>query len=597
MTGPFIIAYIRVMSSRSGAVHVAITERRYKGKLYRTHLLRRTFRENGKVKHETLGNLSHLPDHVIDLVRRSLKGESFVNAQAAFEVIRSLPHGHVAAVLGSVRKLELHTLIASKRCRERQLVEAMVVARVIDPSSKLATARALNEPTAVSSLGECLELGRVNEDELYEAMDWLLPRQARIEKELARRHLSEGSLVLYDVTSTYFEGRHCPLGKLGYSRDGKTGKLQIVWGLLCNAEGCPVAVEVFEGNTADPKTLATQVEKIQKRFSLKRIVLVGDRGLVTNARIREELKPSQTIDWITALRAPSIRQLERHGSLQMSLFDERDLAEVRDAAFPDERLIVCRNPLLAEERARKRQELLDATEQELKRVEAATKRAKRPLRGKEKIGVRVGRVLGRFKMGKHFQWGITEDSFQYKRDQDNIDQEAMLDGVYVIRTNVAAEHLSAEQAVRSYKQLSVVERAFRCMKGVDLKVRPLFHRLAERVRAHVLLCMLAYYVEWHMRRALSPILFEDDDKAAAEKKRASVVAPAQRSDNALRKAATKQTTEGIPVQSFHSSLKDLATVVKNRVRTKGTERGSFEIVTTPSSLQKRAFELLGVNWL
>jgi len=447
----------------------------------------------------------------------------------------------------------------------------------------------------LSSLGEMLGLSSVDEDELYKAMDWLLVRQARVEKALAEKHLSEGSIVLYDVTSTYFEGRHCKLAKLGYSRDGKPGKLQIVFGLLCSAEGCPVAVEVFEGNTADPKTLGQQIEKLQKRFALKRVVLVGDRGLITSARIREELKPSGSIDWITALRAPAIRQLVREGSLQPSLFDEKNLAEIVDPAYPGERLVVCRNPLLAEERTRKRQELLEATERELKKVADATRRSKNPLRGKENIGVRLGRVLGRYKMGKHFRLKIMEDGFEYEQKSEQIKQEAALDGFYVIRTNVTAERLSSEDAVRSYKQLSLVERAFRCLKGVDLKVRPIYHRLAERVRAHVLLCMLAYYVEWHMRRALAPILFEDDDKAAGEQVRSSVVAPAQRSARADHKAKTKQTEQGEPVHSFETLLKDLATIVKNRIRPLTTEAVSFEAVTTPTALQKRALDLLGIR--
>jgi len=583
------------MASRSGAVHVATTTRRYKNKLYQTHLLRRTYREGNQVKHETLGNLSHLPVPVIELIRLSLRGEVLVNAQDAFEVVRSLPHGHVAAALGTFRRLQLHALLGTKASRERELVTAMVIARVLDPTSKLATARGLDEQTALSSLGETLGLSSVDEDELYKAMDWLLVRQARVEKSLAGKHLSEGSIVLYDVTSTYFEGRHCKLAKLGYSRDGKPGKLQIVFGLLCSAEGCPVAVEVFEGSTADPKTLGHQVEKLQKRFALKRVVLVGDRGLITSARIREELKPSGSIDWITALRAPAIRQLVREGSLQPSLFDEKDLAEIVDPAYPGERLVVCRNPLLAEERARKRQELLEATERELKKVADATRRSKNPLRGKENIGVRLGRVLGRYKMGKHFRLKIMEDGFEYEQKSEQIKQEAVLDGFYVIRTNVTAERLSSEDAVRSYKQLSLVERAFRCLKGVDLKVRPIYHRLAERVRAHVLLCMLAYYVEWHMRRALAPILFEDDDKAAGEQMRSSVVAPAQRSARADHKAKTKQTEQGEPVHSFETLLKDLATIVKNRIRPLTTEAVSFAAVTTPTALQKRALDLLGIR--
>jgi transposase len=543
-----------------------------------------------------LGNLSHLPEHVIELIRRSLKGELLVSAEESFEIVRSLPHGHVAATLGTLRRLGLASILGAKSSRERNLVIAMVVARVLEPCSKLATARALEEQTASSSLGETLKLGKVDEEELYEALDWLLSRQQRIEKSLAERHLSEGSLVLYDVSSAYLEGRHCPLGRLGYSRDGKKGKLQIEFGLLCSAEGCPVAVEVFEGNTADPKTLASAIDKLTQRFRFQRLILVGDRGLITSARIREELKASQAFDWITALRAPAIGQLLRGGSLQLSLFDEKDLVEIEDASYPGERLVVCRNPLLAEERARKRKELLEATEKELNKIVAATQREKNRLRGKDRIGLRVGRVLGRYKMGKHFRLNITEESFTYEREQEQIEQEAMLDGLYVIRTSVPEQMMSKEKVVRSYKQLSRVEQAFRCLKGVDLKVRPIYHRLAKRVRAHVLLCMLGYYVEWNMRRALAPLLFEDDDRAAAERQRASVVAPAQRSSKAQRKATTKQTEEGTPVHSFPTLLRNLATIVKNHLQPRATSEASFEMVTTPTPTQKQAFELLGVGW-
>ena len=377
-------------------------------------------------------------------------------------------------MLGTVRRLGLASVLSSKRTRKRDLVTAMIVARVLEPCSKLATSRGLVEETASSSLGATLGLGQVDEEELYGAMDWLLSRQSHVETWLAKRHLSEGSLVLYDVSCAYLEGHHCPLGKLGYSRDGKKGKLQIEFGLLCNAEGCPVAVEVFEGNTADPKTLAPALEKLRQRFGFKRVVLVGDRGLITSARIREDLKPSQAVDWITALRAPAIAQLLREGSLQLSLFDEKDLVEIEGPAYPGERLVVCRNPLLAQERARKRQELLAATEMQLNKIVEATQRPKRRLRGKDRIGLRVGRVLGRYKMGKHFRLNITEESFTYEREHDQIEQEAMLDGLYVIRTSVPEKMMTKEEVVRSYKQLSRVERAFRCLKGIDLNLSSFF---------------------------------------------------------------------------------------------------------------------------
>lgn len=558
-------------------------------------LLRESIRESGRIRKRTLANLSGWPAAQIESLRRVLRGESLVRADEAFETLRSRPHGHVAAVLGSLRRAGLEALIGSKRSRERDLVVAMIVARIIEPRSKLATARGLNAETLHSSLGEVVGVESADEDELYQAMDWLLARQNRIEDRLAQRHFSEGALTFYDVTSTYFEGRHCPLARLGHARDGKKDKLQIVFGLLANAEGCPVAVEVFEGNTADPKTLAAQVRKLQERFGLKRLVLVGDRGMITNARIRDDLKTTQGIDWITALRAPAIRKLVEQGILQLGLFDERDLAEVTSPEYPGERLVVCKNPLLTEQRRRKREELLAATERQLSKIVAATARLKNRLKGQDKIGLRVGKVLGRFKMGKHFLIEITNTSFAYQRDQTSISQEAALDGIYVIRTSVSAGTLSSEDTVRSYKQLSNVERAFRCLKTVDLKVRPIHHRKADRVRAHVLLCMLAYYVEWHMRRLLAPILFDDDDKPSADKRRASIVAPAQRSLRAESKAATKRTEDAEPVESYQSLLANLATIVKNTNRPRTKEGPEFEIITTPTPHQQRVFDLLGVS--
>ncbi len=572
-------------------MHVATTRRQYKGKSYETHLLRRTYREGKKVKHQTLGNLSHLPAPIIDLIRRSLAGETFVPPEAVFEIVRSRPHGHVAAVLGMWRGLNLDALIDEEPSRQRDLVTAMVVERILEPRSKLATARALNEKTLHSTLGEMLDVAAADEDELYEAMDWLLPRQDRIERALAKQHLSEGTLVLYDLTSVYFEGRCCPLAKLGHSRDEKSGKLQIVVGLLTNRDGCPIAVEVFAGNTGDPKTVAGQIAKIRERFGIERVVLVGDRGVLTSARIREDLKPTEGIDWITALRAPSIQQLVASGSLQMGLFDEKDLAEISDPAYPGERLIACKNPILAEERARKREDLLKATEKELAQVAAATQRAKRPLRGASAIGLRVGRVLGHFKMGKHFQIRIENNGFQYERDQKRIDDESALDGIYVIRTSVLPDQLSGSDTVRCYKRLSTVERAFRSTKTVDLKIRPVHHRLEKRVRAHVLLCMLAYYLEWHIRRLLAPLLFDDEDPTP----KPSPVAPAERSTGALHKTHSKRTTDQLPVQSLQSLLADLATIVKNRVQPRDTAAAAFDIITTPTPLQQRALQLLHVR--
>ena len=582
------------MPSRSGAVHVATTTRRYRDKTYRSHLLRRTFRENGKVKHKTLGNLSHLPDPVIDLIRRALKGETFVNPDNAFTCVRSLPHGHVAAVLGTVRRLGLHQLLARGASRFRDLVLALVVARVIDARSKLATARALAPESAVSTLGEMLGLGDVDPHELYAAMDWLVERQAGIEQRLARRHLREHTLVLYDLTSTYLEGTHCPLAQRGYSRDDKPGTLQIVFGLLCTAAGCPVAVEVFEGSTADPQTVASQVDKIRNRFGLERVVLVGDRGMLTAARIREDLQGVDGLRWITTLRAPTIRKLMAAGTVTPSLFDERDLAEVSSEAFPGERLIVCRNPLLAAERQRKRQQLLAATEADLEPIAAATRRKHRPLRGAAAIGLRVGQVLDRHKVAKHFVTTITDEVFTYRRDEEKIAAEAQLDGLYIVRSNVEPERFDAAQTVRAYKDLSKVERAFRCFKSVDLSVRPIYHWRADRVRAHVLLCMLAYWVEWHMRQTLQPLLFDDHDPVTAEQQRTSVVAAARRSPAARAKAGRKRTEDDLPVHSFRTLLAELGTLTANTMQV--AEGGAtFRLQTQPTPLQQRCFELLGVT--
>jgi len=559
-------------------------------------LLRESFRDNGKVHNRTIANLSDWPPAKVEALRQVLKGATLAPASAdAFQILRSQPHGHVAAVVGSLRKTGLERLISADSSRQRDLIVAMIAARIVDPSSKLATARALDTDTLSNSLGELLDLQKVQDDDLYRAMDWLLERQTDIENALAKRHFAEGGLVLYDLTSTYFEGRHCRLAHLGHSRDDKSGKPQIVFGLLTNAEGCPVAVEVFEGNTADPKTVPAQVKKLRERFGLKQVVFVGDRGMITSARIREDLADDQGLNWITALRATSIQKLAADGGLQPSLFDTTDLAEITHPAYPGERLVACFNPVLSAQRARKRDELLLATEKELEKIAAATRRTMRPLRGKHVIGLRVGRVLGRFKMGKHYQIQIDEDGFHYERKPDSIEREKKLDGIYVIRTNVKAAAMSSPDVVRSYKQLSHVERAFRSLKTVDLKVRPIHHRLEDRVRAHVFLCMLAYYVEWHMRRKLAPLLFEDHDKKAATLRRESVVKPALRSEAAERKAATKHDDDGLPVHSFRSLLSDLATLTINQIQTGNTSLPAFNKLTNPTPLQKKAFSLLGIR--
>jgi len=558
-------------------------------------LLRAGYREEGKVKTRTLANITHWPPEKIEALRQLLRGKSLIPASGAFEIQRSLPHGHVVAVLGTMRRIGLDSIIASRRTRQRELVVAMIVARIIDPCSKLATARGLGKETAFSTLGEMLDVESADEDELYEAMDWLLVRQAAIEAKMAKRHLSEGTLVLYDVTSTYFEGRTCPLAKFGHNRDGKKNKPQIVFGLLCNVEGCPVAVEVFDGDTGDPSTLATQIQKLRKRFRLNRVVMVGDRGMLTDTRIQKELKPVGGLDWITALRGSTLKQLVESGDLQLSLFDEQDMAEITSEQYPEERLIVCKNPFLACERTRKREELLQATENELNKIVEATQRAKRRLKCADKIGIRVGKVMGKFKMAKNFRIKITDDSFQHERDTARIAREAALDGIYIIRTSLPAETMNTENTVRAYKNLSVVERAFKSFKTMDINVRPIHHRLANRVRSHVFLCMLAYYVEWHMRKSIAPVLFDDDDKSNGDALRSSVVAPAQRSQRAQRKASTKRTDDMMPVHSFQTLLKDLATIAKNRIKPKMEEAIPFEQITQPTSLQKKILHLLGVH--
>jgi hypothetical protein len=510
-----------------------------------------------------------------------------------------LPHGHVAAVLGTAERIGLPKLLTERRGgpasrRYRDLVMALIVNRVIAPASKLATVRALNPQTAASSLGERLGLGEVGEREIYESLDWLLDQQERIENGLAKRHLAGGTLTLYDVSSSYLEGRCCELAQHGYSRDHRPDRPQIVYGLLCDREGCPVAIEVFEGNTADPTTVGNQVNKLKARFALDRVVLVGDRGMITSARIREDLEPAG-LDWITALRAPKIQQLADGGPLQLSLFDDRDLAEITSPDYPGERLIVCRNPLLAAERRRKREALLVASERDLSRVKLAVERKRTPLRGKAEIGLEVGAVLDKHKMGKHYELSITDTSFAYRRKEVAIATEARLDGLYVIRTNVPATALTAEQAVGAYKSPAQVERAFRCLKTVDLEIRPVFHWTAPRVRAHVLLCMLAYYVEFHMRSRLAPLLFDDHDRTAAAAERKSIVAPAERSPAAKRKVTSRRTDDGLPVHSFRSLINDLATVCLNKVSLPSNHKYRFDLPTKPTPLQARAFELLGVG--
>lgn len=582
------------MSQNKRAVHVATIKRHHNGKTYVTHLLRRTFREGGKVKHVTVANLSALPDDLIAVIRRRLAGDPLPADEHGFHVVRSLPHGHVAAVLGTLKKIGLDRLLSSKPCREAELVVAMIALRIISPGSKLANLTGLRPETAEHSLGGELRLEDAEPAEMYEALDWLLKRQGRIENKLAKKHLAEGMLVLYDVSSSYYTGRQSALIKRGYSRDGKPGEPQIVYGLLCAADGCPVAIEVFAGNTADPTTFTAQVDKIRKRFGIRRVVLVGDRGMITSKRIDADLRGVEGLDWITALRNDSIQKLVADQVIQPSLFDERDLAEVSSADYPGERLVVCRNPLLADERARKRQELLAAAEKKLEAIAQAVSRKRRPLRGKEQIGLRVGRELKNTKMQKHFALAIEDDSFTYRRRDEKIAAEAALDGLYVVRTSVKAETLSAERAVAAYKDLSQVEWAFRSLKSVDLKVRPIYHWKDDRIRAHVFLCMLAYYVEWHMRGKLAELLFDDHQRELAEQTRESIVSKAPRSEAAKLKERNRRTQDGLPVQSFQCLLKDLATLCKNRVCWKSSPDAQFHQLTMPTDLQRRVFDLLGL---
>jgi transposase len=558
-------------------------------------LLRETYRQNGRFCKRTLCNLSHWPTAHVEGLRGVLKGGTVIPAgRDAFTVIRSLPHGHVAAAVGIARKIRLEGILGPDGNRCRDLVLAMLIGRILDPVSKLATARALSPATASSSLGEALGLGDVDDDELYAALDWLLVRQPAIEAILAKRHLTNGMLVLYDVSSSYMEGRCCPLAKRGYSRDGKKGTLQIVYGLLCAPDGCPVAIEVFDGNTGDPKTLAPQIEKLKQRFHLDRVVLIGDRGLITEARIAEDLKAAG-LDWISALRAPAIKELLNSGALQLTLFDQRDMASITSPDFPGERLIVCRNPDLAAERMRKREDLLAATEKDLARIKAAVARQRNPLRGSTEIALKVGEVLNTHKMKKHFDLEITDAAFNFARKSAQIAVEAATDGIYVVRTSLADDTLGDADTVRSYKSLSLVERGFRCIKTVDLHIRPVYHRLEDRVRAHVFLCMLAYYLEWHMRQKLAPMLFDDTDKEAAEVQRRSVVAQAQRSKTAMRKQTTGLTEDGLPVHSFRSLLADLATLARNTITTAITPHYPLTVLTRPTPIQQKAFDLLAIK--
>jgi hypothetical protein len=559
-------------------------------------LLRESYREDGKVRKRTLANLSCLAPDVIEGLKVLLRGGVAVSSiQEVLTIERSLPHGHVAAVLGCARQAGAPSWFASAPQSLQPLLMAMLVARVISPASKLATHRLLHDDTANSSLGRVLGVGQCSADDLYRALDWLHEAQPAIERRLARAHLADSTLVLYDLTSTWMTGRCCKLAARGHSRDGKREDPQIVFGLMCSPEGCPIAVEVFKGNTADPATVAAAVGKLKQRFGIASIAWVGDRGMLTSARIEQVLKPTG-MDWVSSLRAPQIVQLaEEHGPFQPSLFDERNLLELTSTHFPGERLLVCRNPLLAEERARKRLELLAATEVDLNKIVAATQRTRRPLRGEDAIGLRVGRVIGRFRMAKHFEIVITPTSLTYRRRVDAIAAEAAMDGLYVVRTSVTADQLDADSAVAAYKSLAHVERAFRSIKTIDLHVRPVFHYNEQRVRAHVFLCMLAYYVEWHMRRRLKPMLFDDEYLQEANASRASAVTKAQRSEHAKAKDARKRADDGCPLHSFRTLLQDLSTLAYNITYTHLNPEAKIVTTTRPTALQEKAFALLGLN--
>jgi transposase len=561
-------------------MHVSTTTRRSGDREYKAVLLRRSFRQDGKVKKETLANLSHLPTEAIDAIRRVLAGETLLGVDQAFEIERSLPAGHVNAALVMARRLGLAELLDSRSSAQRDRCMAMILGRVISPSSKLSTVRTLGQSTLASELG----VEGVDEDDLYEAMDWLIDRQARIEDRLAKRHLADEEMVLYDVSSSYFEGRTCPLGKLGYSRDGQKGLPQIIYGLLCDKAGRPVAVEVFSGELHDDKTLPSQVTKIKDRFGLLRVTVVADRGMVTKANI-ETLAGTDGVSWITALKAPTIKKLARTGVFQPSLFDEQNLGEITEVQdFPGERLIVCRNPLVGAQRARKRQELLDATEAELELIKARVDKG--TLLDAAQIGLAVGPALKRFHVKKHFDVQITDMNFTFQRKHEEIAEEAALDGFYILRTNHTASDLPAGDVVRAYKNLEQAERAFRSIKGPDLQIRPIHHRLEDRVRSHVLICMLAYYLTWHLKAAWKPLLFTDEQRP----ENPDPVAKAVRSSEAESKARTKRTSHGTPAHSYRTLLADLSTQTRNRTRLHA-HNSTFEKLTQPTPLQTRALDL------
>lgn len=557
------------------------------------YLLRESHRVNGKVTTTTLANLSHLELFQIEAIAAALKGQALVPLEGALTIDRSLPHGHVAAIVGTLGKLGIDRLIEAEDSKHLSLVLGMMALRMMAPSSKLSMTRMLRAQTETSSLRSVLALEHLNENDLYGAMDWLLPRQDRIEKKLAQRHLADGMLVLYDITSVYFEGTKCELARYGHNREGKEGTTQIVVGLVCSAEGCPVSVEVYEGNRSDSTRVAEQIERVKTKFGITKVVLVGDGGMITGKLIEKQAETDRAFCYVTALRSEAIRRLIKQGVVDRELFDRQEMAEVSSPDYPGQRLVVCMNPYLREERGRKREQLLDWAEKKLGKLKAAVERERRPLRGGQSIAMKVGAIFEHSPVKKHFDLSITESCLEWTRKKSSIEEERALDGLYIIRTNVDAAALPTDDAVRTYKRLSTVERAFRSMKLSDLEIRPVYHWNSDRVRAQVFLCMLAYYVEWHMRRALAPILFDEHDGDGKRAANPNPVATAQGSAAKKRKVASRVTDDGFPVHSFQTLLADLATLTLNTVKTPKAE--AFTMMSVPTPLQAKAFELLGLG--
>jgi len=563
-------------------------------------LLRESWRENGKTKKRTVGNLSSLPNETVEAVRAALKGEVVPTAQAisepekTLEIINARQHGHVAAIIAMIKKSGLLQIIDRKPSRQRDIVVAMVADRLLHGDSKLATARHCQNETTATTLGEQLSLQDLDEHECYLAMDWLLERQESMQKKLAKKHLADGGPVLFDLSSSYFEGHTCPLAKHGYSRDKRGDLPQVNYGMYCNADGVPIGVEVLAGNESDRVAFPKAVERVRNDFGHKNVIFIGDRGMICGKAIDDYLRGEEGARWITALNSSSIAKLQRQGDIQISFFDQRDLVSITHPDYPDERLIVCRNPLLADHRARKREALLAATEKLLAKVKAKVDRKRKPLRGKSEIGIEVGKDVNAKKVAKHFRIAIDDDRFEYSRDQEKIDTEASLDGLYVIRSNVEPSQMSDERIVAHYKNLALVERAFRSLKSIDIRVRPINHRLANRVRSHIFICMLAYYIEYQMRLALAPLMFVDEEKSSAET-RNSVVSPAGRSDSAKRKDATHRNEHGVGLSSFRDILESLSAVTRSTVTIKGHPKGRFKTTSRPTPYQQEIIRHLGME--